>query len=57
MGGDHINYPGKVATPIADMISTKMLFNSVAPTKGAKCITFDISNFYVITPIKQPEYI
>ncbi len=29
VGGDRINYPGKVATPTADMLVTKMLFKSV----------------------------
>ena len=35
VGGDHINYPGAVATPTADMLVTKLLFNSVISTKGA----------------------
>jgi hypothetical protein len=29
VGGDRINYPGEVATPTAEMLVTKMLFNSV----------------------------
>ena len=29
VGGNRINYPGEVATPKADMIVAKMLFNSV----------------------------
>ena len=33
--GDHINYPGAVATPTADMLVVKLLFNSVISTKGA----------------------
>jgi hypothetical protein len=33
--GDRINYPGKVATPDAEMLAAKMLFNSVISTKGA----------------------
>jgi len=28
VGGDNINYPGKVATPTADMLVAKLLFNS-----------------------------
>ena len=38
VGGDCINYPGKVATPTANMLVAKMLFNSVISTKGAKCM-------------------
>ena len=29
VGGDSINYPGEVATPTADMIAAKILFNSI----------------------------
>ena len=35
VGGDRINYPGAVATPTADMLVAKLLFNSVISTKGA----------------------
>ena len=34
-----------------------MLFNSVISTKGAKFMTMDISNFYLMTPLSRPEYI
>ena len=33
VGGDRINYPGKVATPTAEMLVAKMLFNSVISKK------------------------
>ena len=55
--GDRIDYPGKVATPTADMLVAKILFNSVISTKAARFMTIDISNFYLMTPLKQPEYI
>ena len=57
VGGDRINYPGEVATPTAEMLVAKLLFNSVISTKGAKFMTMDISNFYLMTPLKRPEYI
>jgi hypothetical protein len=56
-GGDRINYPGEVATPTADMLVAKILFNSVISTRGARFMTLDISNFYLMTPLKRPEYI
>ena len=34
--GDRINYPGAVATPTAEMLVAKMLFNSVISTRGAR---------------------
>ena len=57
VGGDRINYPGKVATPTAEMLVAKMLFNSVISTKGARFMTMDISNFYLMTPLHHPEFI
>ena len=57
VGGDRINYPGEVATPTAEMLVAKLLFNSVISTKGAKFMTMDISNFYLMTPLSRPEYI
>jgi hypothetical protein len=57
VGGDRINYPGEVATPTADMLVAKLLFNSVISTRGAKFMTMDISNFYLNTPLKRPEFI
>jgi hypothetical protein len=57
VGGDRINYPGKVATPTAEMLVAKMLFNSIISTKGAHFMTMDISNFYLMTPLHRPEFI
>ena len=57
LGGDRINYPGKVATPTVEMLVAKMLFNSVISTKGACFMTMDISNFYLMTPLHRPKFI
>jgi hypothetical protein len=55
---DRINYPGKVATPpTAEMLVAKMLFNSVISTKDTRFTTMDITNFYLMTPLHQPEFI
>jgi hypothetical protein len=35
VGGDKIDYPGKVATPTAELVTVKCLFNSVISTPGA----------------------
>ena len=52
VGGDRINYPGEVATPTADKRVATLLFNSVVLTRDAKFMTMDISNFYLMTPLK-----
>ena len=57
VGGDRINYSGEVATPTADMLVTKLLLNNVIFTKNARFMTMDISNFYLMTPLKRSEYI
>ena len=57
VGGDRTNYTGEVATPTAEMLVAKLLFNSVISTKGARFMTADISNFYLNTPLERPEYI
>jgi hypothetical protein len=57
VGGNKINYPGEVATPTAKMLVAKLLFNSVISTPGARFMTMDISNFYLMTPLKRLEYV
>ena len=39
------------------MLVSKILFNSVISTKGAKFMTMDIKNFYLMTPLNRPEYL
>ena len=53
-GGNKNNCPDKVATPTAEMLVAKLLFNSVISTHGAHFMTMDITNFYLMTPLKRP---
>ncbi|KAL7476861.1 hypothetical protein ACHAW6_002695 [Cyclotella cf. meneghiniana] len=39
------------------MLIAKLLFNSVVLTPHAHFMTMGISNFYLMTPLKRPEYI
>ena len=57
VGGDRINYPGKVGTPTCSMLTVKLLLNSIVSTPGAKFFTMDIKNFYLMTPLKRREYV
>eukprot|EP00804_Cyclotella_cryptica_P017724 CCRYP_001164-RA/>CCRYP_001164-RA protein AED:0.37 eAED:0.27 QI:0/0/0/1/0.33/0.25/4/0/1265 len=50
IAGNRICYPGDVGTKTAHL-------NSVLSRRGAKFGTFDISNFYLQTPLARPEYI
>ena len=55
--GDGINYPGEMATSTVEMLVAKILFNSVVSIPGARFVTMDISNLYLMTPLTRPEFI
>ena len=56
VGGDQILYIGETFTPNADLITAKVLFNSVISTPGAKFMTIDIKDFYLSTDMDEFEY-
>jgi hypothetical protein len=56
MGGDQINYPGDCGTPTADLLTVKLLLNSIVSTPHAKFMTIDIKDFYLMTPMERYEY-
>jgi hypothetical protein len=51
MGRNLINYPGNCGTPMADLLTVKLLFNSIISTPQAKLICIDIKDFYLCTPM------
>ena len=57
VGGNQINFPGDAGTPTADLLTMKLLANSVVSTKNAKMLTMDLKDFYLNTPMERPEYI
>jgi len=56
VGGNLIDYPVKLTTRTADMVSSKILWNSVISTKDARFDSADIKNMYLETPLDQYEY-
>jgi hypothetical protein len=56
VGGNLITYPGEVTTRTADMVTSKVLWNSVVSTPGAKYCCADVKNFYLETPMDRYEY-
>ena len=56
LGGNLIHYPDDVGTPTADLLLIKIFLNSVISSDGAKFATANLSNFYLMMPLKQPEY-
>eukprot|EP00804_Cyclotella_cryptica_P016613 CCRYP_001939-RA/>CCRYP_001939-RA protein AED:0.44 eAED:0.49 QI:0/0/0/1/0/0/3/0/188 len=54
--GNQINFPCNCGTPTVDMITVKILINSVILTRNAKFMTIDIKDFYLNTPMERPEF-
>jgi hypothetical protein len=55
-GGNLINYPGKLSTRMANLTTSKLMWNSVPSTEGAKYMCLDIKKFYLTTPLNIIEY-
>jgi len=56
MGGNLINYPDDCGTPTADLLTVKLMLNSVISTPNAKFMTVNIKDFYLMTPMDRYEY-
>ena len=57
MNGDDIYYAEDVATPTGSLELVKLIINSVRSRPGAKFACFDVKNFYLDTPLEEPEYV
>ncbi len=56
IGGKLVNYPNDCRTPTADIITVKILLNSIISTNNAKFMTIDLKDFYLMTPMTRYEY-
>ncbi len=56
VGGNLVGYPFKLTTRTANMVSSKILWNSVISTKDARFASANIKNMYLETPLDQYEY-
>ena len=56
MGGNLINYPDDVGPNTATLLLIKIFLNSVISTPGAHFMSIDLANFYLMTPLKRPEF-
>ena len=57
VGGNLIKYPGKNTTTTANMVTSKLLCNSLLSTPNARYACFDIANVYLQTLMIQREYL
>ena len=58
MGGDKLPYDEDSGSPAANMLETKLLFNSVISDahKGAQFCSMDLKDMFLHTPMENPEY-
>jgi hypothetical protein len=56
IGRNLIDYPYKLTTQTADMVSSKIMWNSIISTANAKVGSADIKNMYLKTPLNQYKY-
>ncbi len=54
-GGDRVHYPFDTGTPTTNLLTIKLLINSVISTPGARFFTMDIKNIYLYTPMMRYE--
>jgi hypothetical protein len=57
IGGNRICYPGDTGTKTGSLEVVKLQANSVLSTQDARFACYDISNFYLGTPLDRPEYV
>jgi hypothetical protein len=56
IGGNCICYPGNIGTNTASLKLVKLLLNSALSQKGARFSSINFKNFYLDTPMPDPEY-
>ncbi len=54
--GNRVHYPGDAGTPTTNLLTVKLLLNSIISTPNAKFMTMDIKDFYLNTPMARYEY-
>ena len=59
MGGNLVNYPNypyDCGTPTANLLTVKLMLNSIISTPNAKFMTINLKDFYLNIPMSQYEY-
>ena len=58
VGGDKLTYAEDAASPATDLLETKILLNSTISdaSKGARFLSADLKDFFLVSPMKTPEY-
>jgi hypothetical protein len=56
MGGNLINYSDDCGTPTADILTTKLMANSIISTPNSKFMTINIKDLYLMMPMDRYKY-
>ena len=56
LGGDKLTFEGPVFNPKSDLATSKLHWNSVILTPGAKYLVVDIRKFYLNNPMVKHEH-
>jgi hypothetical protein len=56
MSGNIINYPNDCSAPTANLLTVKIMLDSVISTPNAKFMTINIKDFYLMTPMDRYKY-
>ncbi len=56
VGGNLITYKWDTSTCTADLTTSKLLWNSILSTKGARCMCLDLKKFYLTAALDYYEY-
>jgi len=51
-----VHFPSDAGTPTANLLTVKLLINSIISTAGAKFMTMDTKDFYLNTPMARYKY-
>ena len=54
--GYKLTFDGPVSNPTSDLTTSKLHWNTVLLTPGAKYLVVDIKNFYLKNPMSKHEY-
>ena len=55
--GQNLDIAMECGTPTANLLTIKLLFNSIVSTPGTKLLRLDVKDFYLNTPMDRPEYL
>ena len=56
VGIDKINFYGTVSNPTSNLTTSKLHWNIIVSTPGAKYLVVDLKNFYLNNPMSKHEY-